>query len=189
MPKHADERSVWHLRSNIQANSSKLCLSCGLCCLSAIYPRSSLLYTETEFADSLGLTVVTLEEHLYFCLPCPLYQQNRCSIYYATRPAVCVDFRCSLLKKFQNEQISLEQSLRLVKYAKELWTEVTMQLPTGYSFTRFRLLFEQASTAKTGLNSLPDVLRNNSSLLRAMFRLEWYLLKHFHLARESSTKK
>jgi uncharacterized protein len=183
MSGRADEFSPQLLQSNVPLCHSALCRSCGLCCVSALYPRAGILQAEADLAHSLGLTVVEFNKDLFFYLPCPLYRQNRCSVYSSARPSVCVNFRCNLLKKFLAGRISFDQSLQVVKHAREYWTEVTMLLPRDYSFSDFRLLFEQA-TAKEDLNSLPDALRQNTVLLRKMFRLEWYFIEHFHLAKK-----
>jgi hypothetical protein len=183
MLKHADEFSL-SMQSSLSPDGTVLCKSCGMCCTGAIYPRAGLQSNETGLAKSLEFTITTIENQLYFCMPCPQYRHNLCAVYAATRPAVCVAFQCNLLKKFLSNQITIEQGILIVNRAKELWTQVTRLLPPDYPFFRFRLLFEQAAEAKAGLNHLPALLRQNYSLLRAVFQLEWYLLRHFHLARK-----
>lgn len=170
-------------------DGSALCLPCGLCCIGVLFPRASLLPAEVDLARSLGLTINSSGNRLGFDQPCHLYQNNSCSIYTAARPAVCGDYRCDLLKRFLAGAISLGQGLRAVENAQALLAEVTALLPPDYTFTRFRQAFEQVAAAETGLAGLPDELRQNSALLLAMGRLEWYFIRQFDSTRNTQPEK
>lgn len=172
-----------------QLDGSLLCLPCGLCCTGALYPRASLLPAEVDLARSLGLTIDSSGNRLGFDLPCHLHRQNRCSIYTRPRPGVCGDYRCDLLKRFLAGAISLGQGLRAVESAQALLAEVTALLPPDYTFTRFRRAFERVAAAETGLAGLPDDLRQNSALLLAMGRLEWYFIRQFDSTRNTQPEK
>ena len=110
----------------------QLCLSCGLCCQGFLHRHAVLEADELVFATGLGLTLYPAEAPPSdasagthgrtpkgFDLPCPLYQDEKCSIH-PNRPKVCGDYQCNLLKKHLQGTVSLEDSQALVREAKDL---------------------------------------------------------------------
>lgn len=160
-------------------NGSSLCLACGLCCQGVLHNHAVIAPDEIENVRSLGLTVEPHGDHLGFRLPCPLYQDNCCSIYAAKRPQVCGAYRCALLKKYLAYEITLEQSVQTVQRAKDLYADVLKQLPAGYSFSRLKKEMQQDWDSGRGLVGSSESRQANAQLFLAMAKLTRYLHKHF----------
>jgi hypothetical protein len=112
-------------RVRSQINGSDLCLSCGLCCTGLLHDRAVLLPVEFNLAHEIGLTILTRDGDATptFRLPCPCFQQGRCSTY-AKRPEACGRYRCNLLRAFEAQEIDLHAALDPVGHAKALITEI-----------------------------------------------------------------
>jgi Fe-S-cluster containining protein len=74
---------------------------------------------EIEAVERLGLTVVESAEGPVFPLPCPMHQENRCTVY-AERPGICRAYQCKLLRRFVAGEAAWDECLRLVALAKDL---------------------------------------------------------------------
>ena len=111
--------------SALQVNGSDLCLSCGLCCTGLLHDRAVLLPAEFTLANQIGLTILARagDDTPTFRLPCPCFQQGRCSTY-TKRPGACGRYRCDLLQAFEAQTIDLNNALELVEQAKTLIAEI-----------------------------------------------------------------
>lgn len=145
---------------NVLSRSSKLCLSCGLCCTGYLFVNAIINSNEVETASNLRLTVLQPEnESPIFDLPCPLWK-GRCTIYsHPHKPSICASFRCKLLISVEEDQLDLEEALSTVATTMKLIEELEAALPAG-SVDNFRKrLFEtvcrlEQSTSPTTEESL-----------------------------------
>ncbi len=104
-----------------ERTASELCLACGLCCQGALHSRAALKPDETEVALRNGMTLTVLDDGSPgFDQPCPCHQSGACSIYGSTRPRVCSDYKCRLLKQYLRGEITLVMGLEIVARTKRL---------------------------------------------------------------------
>jgi len=98
----------------------ELCLFCGFCCKGILFDRVDLETDETELVSQLGLTPYQKKgDHDALGLPCPYFKDSKCSVY-AQRPRICRDYQCKLLRGYLQGEISLGESIELVKKAKSM---------------------------------------------------------------------
>jgi Fe-S-cluster containining protein len=115
MPSGAPDTVSNHTRSG-----SDLCLACGLCCTGALHARVTVQAEHVELVRHLGLTVEKIDGPEFgFRQPCPLYQRDRCSAY-PHHPPACQEYRCALLRKYEDGRVTLEDGLTIIRTAKEL---------------------------------------------------------------------
>ncbi|TRZ90242.1 lasso peptide biosynthesis B2 protein [bacterium] len=160
-------------------DGSELCLSCGLCCSGALHVHAKITPDEMDHARALGLTVEPFKDHLRFHLPCPLYIDNRCSIYTARRPHICGEYQCELLKKYLAGTIPREHGGQIIRRTRELLAVVLAQMPAGNSFSDLQRAMERDWDAGRGPFGSVELRRANAGFLLALGSLEIYSRKHF----------
>ena len=92
-----------------ERSGSDLCLQCGLCCNGVLHSRAILVPADLPLADELGLDVFNDAKGCAFRLPCPRFQDGKCSVYDRQRPHICGAYQCALLKKYLSDQIDLSR--------------------------------------------------------------------------------
>ena len=114
-------------RTKSQPNGSDLCLACGLCCNGVLFDQGVLLPTEFNLAHEIGLTILAGDDNEMptFRMPCPCFQQGRCSTY-RKRPEACGRYRCDLLQALKTQEIDLDAALEQVAQAKALIAEIEL---------------------------------------------------------------
>jgi uncharacterized protein len=165
--------------ARIEPDGSALCLACGMCCNGVLHTHAQVEPDELDLVRALGLTVETFNDHLGFCLPCPLYCEQRCSIYTATRPHTCGAYQCRLLKKYLAGEIAREQGAQIVQRTRELLAAVLAQMPAGYSFNDLQRAMEQEWNSGRGAFGSVEIRQANASFLLALGTLIVYSHKHF----------
>jgi uncharacterized protein len=153
-------------------NGSNLCLPCGLCCDGSLFERARLQAGEESFATSLGMAV--LDKGGGFYLPCPLFK-SCCTIYNQPRPAVCADFKCKLLRNYENGQIGLSESLEKVQRARAMQSELVHLLPQPVEG------LPSLAEAKRQMQILTDAGQRRAHLgfLLLAAKYEMFLRSHF----------
>lgn len=111
-----------------ERDGSDLCLACGICCKGAMHVAVDVRAEDAPTASRLGLTLTPLGDGFTFPLPCPLHQDDRCSVY-LERPPTCEGYKCALLSKYEAGAVSLDDGLAIVREARALmngqtWTTV-----------------------------------------------------------------
>jgi Fe-S-cluster containining protein len=109
----------------VTEHSSALCLACGLCCIGALHGTVEVKAEDVAPVRSLGLTVEPVDGQAGqhgFRQPCPLYLDDRCSVY-GRHPRSCHEYRCALLKKLAAGEVELGAALSVVHEAKSLIAE------------------------------------------------------------------
>jgi Fe-S-cluster containining protein len=93
---------------------TSICVGCGLCCDGSMYRT-----VEVDGADHLetletsGLLLSTRDDVTAFRQPCTVFCAGRCNIY-ASRPAVCRDYRCLLLRRYESGEVGYEDAKALI---------------------------------------------------------------------------
>src|SRR6185312_2199386 len=102
-----------------ESNHADICLDCGFCCDGTLFGHAVSSDTP-ESLVALGLTPTDdcSSDRSGFRLPCPHFSGS-CSIY-ASRPRVCANFRCRLLKSVGKGTYSVAQARQKVLEAKAL---------------------------------------------------------------------
>jgi len=114
------------------AAESRICRSCGLCCEALLHARAEVPTEERDSVEQKGFATFSWRDRFAFALPCSRLAGTECAIY-PDRPSVCGKFRCRLLHAFDAEEISLEESLAVVRRARELWSSVTREVGAARS--------------------------------------------------------
>jgi uncharacterized protein len=97
------------------SSSQSLCRACGLCCDGTLFPSTALRSAEeVDAARAVGFDVVAYRDRNAFLQPCPAYRDCACTVY-ANRPPSCREFRCELLKKLEQGDVSQEAAHEIVK--------------------------------------------------------------------------
>jgi Fe-S-cluster containining protein len=106
----------------LKLGGSELCLACGLCCNGTLHATVAVRPEDIRHVRGLGLAIEKTGDELEFRQPCPLYQNDSCSVY-QHRPPACQKYRCALLKKYEDGDVTLEDSLTIVGTGKQLLAE------------------------------------------------------------------
>jgi hypothetical protein len=105
--------------------SSKLCLSCGLCCDGTLIGHVQL--EKEEIVDVSKVMKINQEQgHGFFLQPCKKYC-NGCSIY-SERPKECASFKCGLLNSFEQMEITFETTAAIIKEVKKQTASINKKL-------------------------------------------------------------
>lgn len=128
-------------KRNDEANSSDLCLSCGLCCKGLLFNRAVLKPDEIIMAKDVMLQYFPSGDGKFaFRLPCPLFQEERCIIY-KNRFEACRRYRCDLLKRAASGELNSADSRRMVTKIRSTMTSISLRM---------------ASVEQLNTNSEPD---------------------------------
>ncbi len=115
-----------------EAQASRLCRSCGLCCTGHLFIWAKLRPSELDPAEALGLQVNRSEPRARgFNQPCPLWQ-GECTIHASAHyPHACRAYQCKLLKDMLHEKTALPEALETIAQAKGMIQEVEVLLPAS----------------------------------------------------------
>jgi len=92
-----------------------LCTECGLCCSGVIFEDVELRDVhEASSMEVLGLDVEEEEGRYLLIQPCRALHRRRCRIY-THRPECCRQFECRLLREYQQNKVSREEALALIR--------------------------------------------------------------------------
>jgi uncharacterized protein len=156
-----------------ELGGSELCLACGLCCNGTLHTSVAVQPEHARLVRNLGLTVEKIGQELGFCQPCPLHQDDCCSVY-PQHPPSCQEFQCALLQKYENGDITLADSLTIVRTAKELHAE------------GFRAKLAESWDGERGLRGSGAVRQVNAECVLRAATLDVHIKKHFRRPGEAS---
>ena len=98
-----------------------LCLSCGLCCNGFIFKAFKVTDEELiPFTELLDETAYPRDKDGNTKLPMPCVQWTResgCTIY-NDRPKVCKAFKCKLLTKYEQGQVTMEEAIDKINFVR-----------------------------------------------------------------------
>jgi len=105
----------------MSTTASDLCKFCGLCCTAHLY-KATLKKPQESLAQSLGMTVFEENNTFWFRQPCPGWD-GFCKVY-NQRPHVCSEYKCKLLKNFEQGEISSETAKQQIATVKSLANDI-----------------------------------------------------------------
>lgn len=138
-----------------ESPSNILCKACGLCCSGHLFAWTRLSTPELDSAQALGLNVIgNNPRQLGFTQPCPLWD-GICAAYDSPGyPRSCKKYKCIVLRRLLDDDISLPDALYAVEETLTLIREIEPLLPAS-SAPSFR---EQLITHKEFLESKGESL-------------------------------
>ena len=87
-----------------------ICIDCGMCSDGTMYRWVGLREgDQLEPLSSAGAVFVARDAETLFQLPCPAFRGGCCSIY-ESRPKICRDYRCFLLRRYEAGDVSFEEA-------------------------------------------------------------------------------
>ena len=101
-------------------DGQNLCLSCGLCCVGALYEQALVGAAEpVEAFRAAGIRITPDRggEGYELPLPCLRFENGRCQTY-GCRPAICSSYRCRLLQGVEAGEMALHEAKGIV-HARE----------------------------------------------------------------------
>ena len=160
-------------------DSSALCVACGLCCNGVLHTQVQVQPEHVQIVGKLGLTIEKLDDaSVGFRQPCVLYQNERCSAY-PHHPSACKAYRCALLRKYESGDVTLEQSLAIVRQAKELLRDGVDNQRETRSMETLRGELAQRWDRERGLLGSGAVRQANAALALRVVALDVFVQKHF----------
>jgi Fe-S-cluster containining protein len=160
---------------------SELCLSCGLCCNGALHSGVTIAAEDAPSVRDLGLTITAISGgDCGFRLPCPLHQNDRCSVH-PNHPRTCRDYRCALRQKYDAGAVTLASSLAIVRSAKALLAATAAPATTDAEAARESVYERLARSwdAETGLSGTGAQRDANADVLLSVVALDVHLRRYF----------
>ena len=111
--------------------SQNLCLDCAMCCNGVMFKALVLQQKETkyfsrpirkEYRVIPTITIHKTKNHFVYPFEANcehLKRDNKCKIY-ENRPYTCRSFKCEMLERYENEEISYNTALNKIKEIKSL---------------------------------------------------------------------
>lgn len=106
-------------------DSSKLCLSCGLCCDGTLIGFVHLDSEELPKVKKV-MDIKEVSGHGFFLHPCDKYCDG-CGIY-ADRPKACASFSCGLLKSREQKELSFNSAAETIGLVKQKKKDIQKML-------------------------------------------------------------
>ncbi len=151
-------------------DANTLCKSCGLCCSGHLFAWVRLNAPELDPAQSLGLNVIRNDPRQRgFTQPCPLWN-GICTVYASPNyPRSCKTYKCIVLRRLLDEDISLPDALTVIRDTLDLIREIEPLLPasTAPSFRERLITHKEILESKVGEQEEIDseFLRKTEELL------------------------
>lgn len=163
--------------------SSKLCISCGLCCngtfIGFVQVHQSELSTirkvmKIEEADGKG----------FFLHPCSKLKSAGCSIYFQ-RPIECGKFKCQLLNAVENKKLDLNLAIEVTNAVKQkratiskLLETLPLELQSDSFYFKMAELKNLSHKKKSSFSSSANYLE----LIRELKALDKLISKYFGIS-------
>lgn len=113
----------------ITSPAQSLCVRCGLCCDGTIFQRARLAPEDDRtLLAAIGILPVSTAQGEGFRLPCHHHRQRICTIYASWRPQVCHSFRCSVLRRLDSGELSLDEACEVVTHTVNVADRVWAQM-------------------------------------------------------------
>jgi hypothetical protein len=115
-----------------ESPSNILCKACGLCCSGHLFAWTRLSAQELDAVQALGLNIIQNNpRQLGFAQPCPLWD-GTCTAYTSSGyPRACKKYRCIVLRRLLDDDISLPDALSAVEETLTLIREIEPLLPAS----------------------------------------------------------
>ena len=105
-----------------------LCRDCGFCCDGTLFFRAKLKEDEL---GKFNFETETKNNQVFFKQPCPYFEKT-CTIYNNTRPHVCGQFKCRILRRAIRGKTSFNEAQNLINKLKIQKRRLELSIP-GYT--------------------------------------------------------
>jgi len=145
-----------------------LCVGCGMCCDGTMYKS-----VDVEVGDQLplleaeGIALYTEEKFTFFRQPCTAFDTDRCKIY-ESRPTVCREYRCLLLRRLDAGEANPADAVALVARTTALrdrvrsglmaFLETAERVPLGELYRRMLSKLDAASDPEAARREASELL-------------------------------
>lgn len=154
-------------------DGNALCRKCGLCCRGVWFSHVKLDESEIEPARRLGLPIEMVDGQSQFQQPCVLHDGKGCTVYQTWRPRRCVEYRCSLLNRFDASEVTFDEAQRHVITARAIADRVQNEagpIAGGLLGNAFLNRLEATPGGDiNGVPQLPPMTRLDAVALRIYF--------------------
>lgn len=109
-----------------------LCKACGLCCRGVWFSHVTVETEDVDRAREAGLDVeIGKDGTAHFHQPCPLHTDGQCSAYDRWRPQTCVTYRCALLDRVRDGEVSAATAMSHVQAARAIADQLGPEITTA----------------------------------------------------------
>ncbi len=134
-----------------EPQSQTLCKACGLCCSGHLFSWVRLNANELDKVENLGLKVIRNDPRQRgFLQPCPVWRNGVCSVYESPDyPSSCRKYKCVVLRKLLDDEITLADGLSQIEEALNLIREVETLLPVSSAISFRERIIEHKENLET----------------------------------------
>jgi len=144
-----------------------LCKACGLCCSGHLFSWVRLNAPELEPVEKLGVPVIRNDPRQRgFTQPCPLWD-GACTVYTShAYPRSCAKYKCQVLRRLEDDDLSLPDSLSIIQETLTLIREIETLLPDPKTLSfRERLLAHKEELESKRMDLDGEFLQKTKILL------------------------
>ncbi len=139
-------------------DEQEICLTCGICCDQTLFDIV-IIQDGDHLPEKLQERRLMHEGKAYFSLPCP-YFVGHCSIYDHQKPKRCSEYRCWLLKRRENDEISQQEALKIIEDVRDLRAGIIRDYAaiTGNKKS-FREIYRDLARSEEEVKAMPIELK------------------------------
>ncbi len=97
--------------ANEDLNAQSICQTCGLCCDGTLFAYVLLKAGDNNPHIAEATKTIFGDGQAGITQPCRFHRKQLCSIYDLGRPHSCKAFRCMLLRRYTNREVTKEEAL------------------------------------------------------------------------------
>ncbi|GAB1471969.1 hypothetical protein MASR2M66_28470 [Chloroflexota bacterium] len=150
-----------------ESPANLLCKACGLCCSGHLFSWVRLNAPELDNVEKLGVKVIRDDPRQRgFAQPCSLWN-GACTVYTSPAyPASCRKYKCTVLRRLLDEDISLPEALIIIEETLSLIREIEPLLPESSAISfRERLIAYKEDLESNGRDLNGEFMRKSAVLL------------------------
>jgi Fe-S-cluster containining protein len=159
-----------------------ICGACGLCCDGSFFGHVEVTHEEAPALRRHALPLFEQGPGVAFAQPCAAHRGDHCGVY-ADRPRPCVDYRCTLLRRVDDGEVSRADALARIAKARSLIAGLyTLAGPTPAERAAPRNLWAAVEARIASGGALAETLawrRTHQILLLELATVTTFLRKHF----------
>lgn len=139
------------------SDSLNICLPCGFCCDGTLIGYVELNREELPVLREL-MDIESANDKGFFLQPCSNYCDG-CNIY-SKRPKQCANFKCGLLKSFEQKELDFDSAIEIINEVKQKRDTIEKKL----DILQFELQSESFHFKMVELKKLLQKKKSESSL-------------------------
>jgi hypothetical protein len=109
-------------------NGPNLCRACGFCCDGTFFSYGGLADEEVDRVRKRRLVMAEKDERPAFRQPCTAHDGDACTIY-DDRPQCCRAYRCRLLERVEQGEVSWAHAVDRIARVRELAAKIRAAAP------------------------------------------------------------